>query len=200
LGLVLTHRLVTAMGGSLTLESQPGKGTTFFVDLGLVPAPIEVLLDRPISAYEPLTDPSEKPNATIFYIQDNLSNMRLLEVLLRSRPGITLLSAMQGSVGLDLARQHEPDLILLDLHLPDISGIDVLARLQRSALTCDIPVVILSADATVSQIERLLSAGARTYLTKPLDVTEFTETGGRRVGAGSLRGGRATSAGYSPLG
>ena len=95
--------------------------------------------------------------ATILYIEDNLSNMRLLEVLLRSRPGTTLLPAMQGSIGLDLARQHKPDLILLDLNLPDLPGREVLARLQTSALTQDIPVV-LTADATTIQIERLRSA------------------------------------------
>ncbi len=176
LGLVLAQRLVTAMGGSLTLESLPGEGTTFFIELPLVPSPVEILADHPLGVYEPQTDRPEKRSATILYIEDNLSNMRLLEVLLRSRPGITLLAAMQGSVGLDLARQHAPDLILLDLNLPDISGKEVLARLQASALTRDIPVIVLSADATASQIERLLSAGARAYLTKPLDVAEFLHT------------------------
>jgi CheY-like chemotaxis protein len=83
---------------------------------------------------------------------------------------------MQGSIGLDLARQHAPDLILLDLNLPDLPGREVLARLQGSAVTRDIPVIVLSADATVSQIERLRSAGARAYLTKPLDVGEFLHT------------------------
>jgi CheY-like chemotaxis protein len=80
---------------------------------------------------------------------------------------------MQGSVGLDLARHHEPDLILLDLHLPDITGQEVLTRLQQSAVTRDIPVIVISADATPVQIKRLLDAGATSYLTKPLDVTEF---------------------------
>jgi CheY-like chemotaxis protein len=77
---------------------------------------------------------------------------------------------------LDLARQHDPDLILLDLDLPDIRGNEVLARLQQSALTRDIPVVIVSADATPTQVERLLAAGARSYLTKPLDVELFVRT------------------------
>ena len=87
----------------------------------------------------------------VLYIEDNLSNLRLLEVLLTCRPEVTLLAAMQGSVGLDLARQHQPDLILLDLNLPDMSGKEVLARLQQSALTSDIPVIIISADATPPQ-------------------------------------------------
>jgi PAS domain S-box-containing protein len=176
LGLAMAQRLVTAMGGSLTLESLPGEGTTFFLNLPLVPSPVEALAEHSLGSYESNVGRSEDQNATILYIEDNLSNMRLLEVLLRSRPGITLLPAMQGSIGLDLARQHVPDLILLDLNLPDISGKEVLARLQASALTRDIPVIILSADATASQIERLLTAGARAYLTKPLDVTEFLNT------------------------
>ena len=86
---------------------------------------------------------------------------------------IELLTAMQGELGIDLARQHSPDLILLDLHLPDLPGWDVLSRLQGDAATREIPVVIISADATSRQIERLMAAGARAYLTKPLDMLEF---------------------------
>jgi PAS domain S-box-containing protein len=176
LGLALAQRLVTAMGGALTLESLPGEGTTFLIELPLVPSPEEMLADQLLSIGASETGISSERSATILTIEDNLSNMRLLEVLLRSRPGVTLLPAMQGSIGLDLARQHMPDLILLDLNLPDISGKEVLARLQASALTRDIPVIILSADATASQIERLLTAGAREYLTKPLDVPVFLNT------------------------
>ena len=176
LGLAMAQRLVTAMGGSLTLESQSGEGSTFFLGLPLVPSPIEALAEQATDVDKLELDQSGEARATILYIEDNLSNMRLLEVLLRSRPGITLLPAMQGSVGLDLARQHAPDLILLDLNLPDLSGKEVLARLQGSALTRDIPVIVLSADATTSQIERLRSAGARAYLTKLLDVAEFLQT------------------------
>ena len=176
LGLVMAQRLVTAMGGHLILESVPGEGTRFFVDLPLAPSPEQTFAQHPIRGFE--TEPSRAGGrgATVLSIEDNLSNLRLLEVLLRSRAGITLLSAMQGSVGLDLARHHEPDLILLDLNLPDLSGQEVLTRLQASALTRDIPVIVLSADATYSQIERLKRVGAKAYLTKPLDVTEFMET------------------------
>jgi PAS domain S-box-containing protein len=177
LGLVMAQRLVTAMGGHLTLESVPGEGTCCFIDLALVPSPEQTFAEQTRrGGFE--TEPNRfgERCATVLTIEDNLSNLRLMEVVLRSRPGITLLPAMQGSVGLDLARQHKPDLILLDINLPDISGREVLARLQASALTRDIPVIVLSADATASQIERLLSAGAKAYLTKPLDVTEFLKT------------------------
>jgi PAS domain S-box-containing protein len=176
LGLVIARRLVNAMSGHLTLESLPGEGATFFIELPRALPPEKALP-------EPLPDVcTQEPNrrgeksATVLAIEDNPSNLRLLEVLLRSRPEISLMAAMQGSVGLDLARQHKPDLILLDLNLPDLSGKEVLARLNASERTRDIPVIVLSADATASQIERLLNAGARAYLTKPLDVTRFLYT------------------------
>ncbi len=176
LGLVLSQRLVTAMGGRISLESTPGQGSAFFIELPSVSSPEETLTEQPIGAWEPKRASRAEHRATVLSIEDNLSNLRLIEIVLRSRPGITLVPAMQGSIGLDLARQHKPDLILLDLNLPDISGREVLARLQASAPTRDIPVIVLSADATDSQIERLLVAGAKAYLTKPLDVTEFLQT------------------------
>jgi signal transduction histidine kinase len=175
LGLAMAHRLTAAMGGSLTVESLPGEGSTFFLELPLVPSPLERLAEQSISICEPEPGKPKAKSATILYIEDNPSNMRLMEVLLHSRPGIALLTATQGSAGLEMAQKHVPDLILLDLNLPDISGQEVLIRLQASALTRDIPVIVLSADATASQIARLKSAGARAYLTKPLEVTEFLQ-------------------------
>ena len=106
-------------------------------------------------------------------MEDNLSNLTLVEQMLAEQPQILLITAMQGRLALDLARQHAPDLILLDLHLPDMPGWDVLTELQRHYATRDIPVVIISADATSRQIKRLMDAGARAYLTKPIDVAEF---------------------------
>jgi CheY-like chemotaxis protein len=110
---------------------------------------------------------------TVLYIENNLSNYRLIERLLARRPGIRLLAAMQGRMGLDLARQHRPHLVLLDLHLPDLAGEEVLHRLQASPETRGIPVLVLSADATPGRIQRLLAGGARGYLTKPLEVQGF---------------------------
>ncbi len=176
LGLALAQRLATAMGGAITLESAPGEGTTFFIELPLAKAPEEMLDGYAIGTFEPEVVQESTQSACILSIEDNLSNLRLLEVILRARPGITLMPAMQGSVGLDLARQHRPDVILLDINLPDISGREVLARLKDSPLTAGIPVIVLSADATDSQIERLRLAGATAYLTKPLDVNVFLNT------------------------
>ena len=110
---------------------------------------------------------------SLLYIEDNLSNLSLVENLLEECAPIKLISAMQGQLGIELAARHQPDLILLDVHLPDINGADVLARLKSKTRTRDIPVVVLSADATRSQMNRLLALGAADYLTKPLDVDCF---------------------------
>ena len=113
---------------------------------------------------------------TVLYIEDNLSNLRLVERILARRPEVKLLSAMQGSIGLELARQHLPDLVLLDLHLPDIEGDELLRQLRANPRTASLLIVVLSADATASQIERLLAAGANGYLTKPINVRKFLAT------------------------
>jgi DNA-binding response OmpR family regulator len=100
-------------------------------------------------------------------------NFTLVERILEFRPGLKLLHARTGEIGVELARIHRPKLIFLDLNLPDIHGSEVLRRLQENAATALVPVVVLSADATPSQIERLLTAGARNYLTKPFDIDPF---------------------------
>ena len=112
----------------------------------------------------------------MLYVEDNFSNTRLIEMLLEAHPGVELLSAEQGSLGLEIARSRQPDLILLDLHLPDLPGWDVLASLQQDPRTRDIPTVIVSADATPNQIARLRQAGARSYITKPINVRELVAT------------------------
>jgi CheY-like chemotaxis protein len=111
-----------------------------------------------------------QPARLLLYIEDNIPNLKLIQRLLAHRPEVRLLPAMQGRLGMDLARQHRPDLILLDLHLPDVQGEEVLARLRDDEDTRHIPVVVISADATPGQAQRLLAAGARDYLTKPLNV------------------------------
>lgn len=107
---------------------------------------------------------------TVLYVEDNASNVRLVERVLALRSGVSLLVATRGSVGLELACQHRPDLVLLDLNLPDLPGAVLLERLRAEPLTRDIPVVIISADATPQQVERLKAAGAADYLAKPFDV------------------------------
>jgi CheY-like chemotaxis protein len=116
---------------------------------------------------------SREPLTTVLYVEDNLSNAALMERIMATRPNIKLLLAMQGRMGLDLAREHVPDLILLDVHLPDMRGDEVLLQLRADPRTKHIAVAMVSADATPGQVERLLTAGAQTYLTKPLDVKKL---------------------------
>ena len=123
-------------------------------------------------------DPREpEPSAplTVLYIEDNLSNLQLVERVLRRRPGVRLISAMRPQLGLDLAAEHDPALLLLDLHLPDMPGQEVLRRLRAEPRTARVPVVILSADARPSLIQELLDRGVRAFLTKPLDVRELLD-------------------------
>ena len=172
LGLALSQRLMDAMGGSIGVESAVGKGSTFWIELPLAKSPLE-RFPRDGAANGARQPSSEPASRSILYIEDNLSNLALIEQMLTERPGTALLTCMQGKVGLDLARQHTPDLILLDLHLPDLPGWDVLSQLKADSTTRHIPVVVISADATKRQMNRLISAGAAHYLTKPLDVNKF---------------------------
>jgi CheY-like chemotaxis protein len=109
----------------------------------------------------------------VLYIEDDPVNFTLVERILEFRPTLKLMHARSGGVGVELAQAHHPRLILLDLNLPDMHGSDVLRQLQDEPATATVPVVVLSADATPSQIERLLTAGARNYLTKPFDIDPF---------------------------
>ena len=109
----------------------------------------------------------------VLYIEDDLVNFTLVERILEFRPALKLLHAARGQTGIELAQIHRPRLILLDLNLPDMHGSEIIQQLQSDPATLEIPVVVLSADATPSQIERLLTAGARNYLTKPFDIDPF---------------------------
>ncbi|MCA0377134.1 MAG: PAS domain S-box protein [Gemmatimonadetes bacterium] len=169
LGLALSRRLCEAMGGTLALEHSDEMGSVFRVDLDAAESPMSVLA----SGVGHVAIPTAFRPATLLYIEDNLANLSLVETILLSRPGWRTLPALQGQLGVELAREHRPDVVLLDLHLPDMSGEAVLRRLRADPRTADLPVVIVSADATATSVERLRTAGADAYLTKPLDVDEF---------------------------
>jgi CheY-like chemotaxis protein len=173
LGLALCQRLMQAMNGSIGAKSVVGEGSAFWVELACADSPLKRMTSAKRNAAEPVAEPGAKKR-TILYVEDNLSNLTLIEQMLAEQPHIQLITAMQGHLGIELARRHSPDMILLDLHLPDLPGWDVLTRLQRDKATCHIPVVIISADATSRQIKRLMNAGAHAYLTKPLDMLEFS--------------------------
>jgi CheY-like chemotaxis protein len=120
--------------------------------------------------------PHAGPSATILYIEDNLANLSLIEQILDARPDWRLVPALQGRLGIDLAREHAPDVVLLDLHLPDIPGEEVLRQLRAAPRTAQTPIIVISADATPKTVERLLASGANAYLTKPLKVRQFLRT------------------------
>jgi signal transduction histidine kinase/ActR/RegA family two-component response regulator len=188
LGLALSRDLIEAMGGTTGVTSTQGVGSTFWIELPATePAAVSQLA---IERDEIFTSREYATGKTILYAEDMVENFRLVEQILRQRPSVTLMPAMLAGVALDLARQHHPDTILLDLRLPDMPGEEVLHRLRADARTRDIPVVILSADATRQRIDQLRADGVVDYLTKPIDVRSLLTTvdcalGEARAGPGS---------------
>jgi PAS domain S-box-containing protein len=174
LGLAVSKRLIELMGGKIDVQSAVGKGSAFSVELPLGEAPLAVA-ERELQQIGEPTTIEPMTQQTVLYIEDNLSNLRLIERILVQRPGVKLIAAMQGNLGLELAREHQPDLVLLDLNLPDVPGREVLQRLKAESATRDTPVIIISADATPGEVARLSAAGASAYLTKPFDVKKFLD-------------------------
>lgn len=175
IGLALSRQLAQAMGGRLEVASILGEGSTFTLLLSLAEIPGGVT-DSRITSTEPTEDDlSSSPMFNLLYIEDNESNVALLKQILRRRPDWHLIHAGHGQLGLELATSNPPDLILLDQQMPDMPGIEVLRRLKAASTTSHIPVVVVSADATPGQIDRLDSAGAHKYLPKPIDVEELLD-------------------------
>jgi len=168
-GLTLSKYLVERMGGAIEVRSQIGEGTTFTVDLPTAVAP-DVPARRPES---PVDEHASVTTLRVLHIEDNLANLELIEQVLTRSGVVELLAAMSGSLGLELARQHRPHLILLDLHLPDMAGTALIDALQADPRTAEIPVVVVTADATPAQIQRLRDIGVAAYLTKPIDIREL---------------------------
>ena len=172
LGLAVSMHLMEAMGGTINAESRPGAGTTMRLELGRAQQPAETVEDR--GALPAAGNGSRR--GTVVYIEDNPSNLKVVERAFEHLPGALLIPATTGRAGLDLIRTHRPDLVLLDLHLPDVSGAEVLGQLKRDHSTAAIPVVVVSADATPRQVERLEAAGAVGYMTKPIDIGLLLKT------------------------
>jgi signal transduction histidine kinase/ActR/RegA family two-component response regulator len=175
IGLVMTKRLIELMGGEIGLESTVGKGSVFWVEMNLTNKRIqEVGTPQPINAKTYLH--SDAPLHTLLYVEDNPANLMLVEDLIARRPDIKLLTARDGHDGIAIARSALPDMILMDINLPGISGITALKILMEDPATAHIPVVALSANAIPRDIAKGLEAGFFRYLTKPIKVNEFMET------------------------
>lgn len=167
------------MGADIRVHSVEGQGSTFSIDLVEAEPPVKIAFTAPAGGL-PGAGPS---GATILYIEDNLSNFQLLEEVLATWPDVRLLPAMQGRIGLELARRHQPDLILLDLDLPDMSGRALLERLRGDPQTADVAVIVITADASSGLHDHMIDAGANAFLTKPLDIEAFMNALEQTLGA-----------------
>lgn len=174
LGLSVVKKLMDAMGGRIGVESTPGVGSTFWIELlrsRIAPDAETGQVAESQSYARPGTN-----NGTILCIEDNLSNIELIQMIIESHhEGIALITSMTGTHAVQLAKENSPDLILLDLNLPDIYGKEVLRNLKNDPETKNIPVVIISADAMPHQLHALMNEGAVEYLTKPINVNKFNK-------------------------
>ncbi len=176
IGLVVSKRLVELMGGDIGAESTVGVGSVFWIELHSTRAPRLVAAATELTVVVPARPHTDPPTRTLLCVEDNPANLLLVEKLLERRPDIRLLVAKDGVRGIEMARAARPDVILMDINLPGISGLIALGILAEDPETASIPVVALSANAMPDDIEKGLAAGFFRYLTKPIKVNKFMET------------------------
>jgi CheY-like chemotaxis protein len=175
IGLVVAKRLVELMGGTIGADSTVGAGTVFWVELTPCAAPQLVDANAQSAVFSPASHTVDAARRTLLYVEDNPANLRLVEELIARRPDLRLLSAADGNLGIELAREFMPEVILMDINLPGISGIDAMKILRTNPATAHIPIVAISANAIPSDIKKGLEAGFFRYLTKPIVVNEFMD-------------------------
>ncbi len=172
IGLTITKRLLETMDGSISLESESGKGASFTIEL---PRGEEMKLPQEVnfSTEKEAAPSSAEQRYTLLYVEDNPANLNLVEQILKSRPDITLLSASRAQLGIDLARTHHLDLILMDIHMPEMDGITAMKKLKTYEETRGIPVIAVSANAMQSDIKKAMAEGFASYITKPFKIKTF---------------------------
>jgi len=176
IGLVVTKRLVELMGGAIGVSSTVGVGSVFWVELDSAELTSSTQgVTHPALTAPTLVVDAGRPVRTLLYVEDNTANLKLIEQLIARRPDLRLLTAINGTLGIQLARSTLPEVILMDINLPGMSGTDVMRQLRRDPLTAHIPVIALSANAIPRDIARGLEAGFFQYLTKPVRVNDFMQ-------------------------
>jgi PAS domain S-box-containing protein len=175
IGLMVTKRLVELMGGAIGAESVVGTGSVFWIELPLSSAPLLAVREAEHAARERPQVPQGTPLRTLLYVEDNPANLELVEQLIARRPDLRLLGAPDGNLGIEFARVYQPAVILMDINLPGISGIEAMKILRADPATAHIPIIALSANAVPRDIEKGLEAGFFSYLTKPIKVNLFMD-------------------------
>lgn len=175
IGLMISKELVELMGGTIGVKSLIGVGTEFWVEFSSV-SPLQALAPEAILPVSNLHEPTSNSKQVLLYVEDNPANLTLVEQIILDYPNFTMLTAIDGNMGIALARAHIPDVILLDINLPGISGFETLKILQNDQSTAHIPVLAISANALAHDIDKALKAGFHSYLTKPIRIKEFMNT------------------------
>ena len=186
IGLVVTKRLIELMGGMIGVESSVGVGSLFWFELTLTDAP--KLAEAGAAGHSVMARPPALNGAarrTLLYVEDNPANLALVEQLITRRPDLALISAVDGILGIEAARRHQPALILMDINLPGIDGFEAMRLLRADAQTATIPIIALSANAMPRDVLRGVAAGFAAYLTKPIKVDQFMAALDAALAAGS---------------
>jgi len=177
IGMSISKNLVEVMNGAIGVESTLGEGSTFFVSLPTCPAPFEEIKpENSLTIMDTKLANKKKEEVNLFkilYVEDNPANLKLVEDILSDYPEIRLFTATHANMGIDMALSLKPDLILMDINLPNIDGIEALRRLNNFEETHAIPVIAMSANAMKKDIDRAMAEGFKAYITKPVDIVKF---------------------------